>query len=536
MAQLKKSNYKALKQLEAAAVEKQSLLDDKATKAELISQLEDTIRVKETELIKTRTVLQKSEQNVVELRKEINVASSELTLLKSRDEQVSATTSQLTAEIENKAQQVFTLQRSYSSIAEEANAKVSKLEEDLALVTGERDDLMKKLDAIGQVQGVVTEEEDVEVDLELQLVNAKCTELEDELGKNSMICISLICIICDCLMCHSHPFPHSNPLEQSKSEKDMITKTLEKSVKDLKQQLAAGHGLEESIKLQNTCREYEKEIEDMESKIVSKSEEITALLSSVERLEQELIEAKASFNKTIVEERDDVKEENTKLEKALGEKEEELSQVKKDCHEAAAVANKLKSEVDSLTLCLEASHTEKKEAEAFLVKLQEQIKVMSGSADEKSQAILDLNDRIELNKKRLKIERDQKLEERASSSAAIAAKDKEIVSLRDEIETLTKNVRKIQAELDASKMLAEPMVEEISELKETMRKAVKLVKKKDTEIMEMNDKISTLSTLYDEKQAMIVEKEAEIASIHKECEEQKQSIECLEKKLVDNTR
>ena len=183
MTNFKKSNSKALQQLEAAAAEKQSLLDDKATKTELISQLEDTIRIKETDLVKIKTELQKSEQDVIELRKEIKVASSELTLLKSRDEQVSATTDQLTLEIENKAQQVFTLQRSYSSIAEEANAKVSKLEEVLARVTGERDDLMKKLDAIGQIQGVVTEEGDVEVDLELQLVNAKCIKLEDELGK-----------------------------------------------------------------------------------------------------------------------------------------------------------------------------------------------------------------------------------------------------------------------------------------------------------------------------------------------------------------
>lgn len=173
---LKKSNSKTLQQLEAAAAEKQSLLDDKATKVDLVSQLEDTIRIKETELVKIKTELQKSEQDVAELRKEIKVASSELTLLKSRDEA-------LFSEIENKAQQVFTLQRSYSSIAEEANAKVSKLEEDLARVTGEKDDLMKKLDAIGQVQGIVTEEGDVEVDLELQLVNAKCIKLEDELGK-----------------------------------------------------------------------------------------------------------------------------------------------------------------------------------------------------------------------------------------------------------------------------------------------------------------------------------------------------------------
>jgi len=313
----------------------------------------------------------------------------------------------------------------------------------------------------------------------------------------------------------------------------MITKTLEETIKDLKQQLAAGHGLKESI----TRREHEREIEAMESKMSLKNDEIITLASSVERLEQELHEAKASFNKTIMEERDDVKEENAQLLQALNEKEEEeLYQVKKDLQEATTVANKLKSEVDSLTLCLEASHTESKGAEARLVDLQEQIKVMSGSEDEKSQAILDLNDRIELNKKRLKIERDQKLEERAASSSVIAAKDKEIVSLRDDIEKSTKNLRKIQAELDASKMLAEPMVEEISELKETMRKAVKLAKKKDTEIKEMNDKISTLSTLCDEKQNMIAEKEAEIASIHKQCEEQKQSIECLEKKLVDNTR
>ena len=173
---LKKSNSKALQQLEAAAAEKESLLDDKATKAELISQLKDTIRIKETELVNTKTALQKSNQDVIELRKEIKVASSELTLLKSRDD----LTSQLTMEIENKAQQVFTLQRSYSSIAEEANAKVSKLEEDLARVTCDRDDLMKKLEAIGQIQGVVTEEGD---ELELQLVNAKCIKLEDELGK-----------------------------------------------------------------------------------------------------------------------------------------------------------------------------------------------------------------------------------------------------------------------------------------------------------------------------------------------------------------
>jgi len=185
MANLKKANSKALQQLEAAAAEKQSLLDDQATKAELISQFEDTIRIKEAEFINTKTELQKSHQNVTELRKEIKVASSELTLLKSRDASSNVTTSQLTAEIMNKAQQVFSLQRSYSSIAEEANAKVSKLEEDLALVTGERDDLMKKLDAIGLIQGIVTEEGDVEVeiDLESQLAYAKCIKLKDELGK-----------------------------------------------------------------------------------------------------------------------------------------------------------------------------------------------------------------------------------------------------------------------------------------------------------------------------------------------------------------
>lgn len=312
----------------------------------------------------------------------------------------------------------------------------------------------------------------------------------------------------------------------------MITKTLEETIKDLEQQLASGRGSEESI----TRREHEKEIKAMESKVSLKTEEVITLSSSVERLEQELHEAKASFNKTIIEERDQIKEENAQLRQALNEKEEELSQVKSGIQEATTNANKLKSEVDSLTLCLDASHTESKGAEARLAELQEQIKSLSGSADEKSQAILDLSDRIELNKKRLKIERDQKLEERASSSSVIAAKDKEIVSLRDDIEKSTKNLRKIQAELDASKMLAEPMVEEISELKETMRKAVKLAKKKDTEITEMNDKISTLTSFCDEKQAVIVEKEAEIASIHKQCEEQKQSIECLEKKLVDNTR
>jgi len=185
MANLKKANSKALQQLEAAAAEKQSLLDDQATKAELISQFEDTIRIKEAEFINTKTELQKSHQNVTELRKEIKVASSELTLLKSRDASSNVTTSQLTAEIMNKAQQVFSLQRSYSSIAEEANAKVSKLEEDLALVTGERDDLMKKLDAIGLIQGIVTEEGDVEVEIDLgsQLAYAKCIKLKDELGK-----------------------------------------------------------------------------------------------------------------------------------------------------------------------------------------------------------------------------------------------------------------------------------------------------------------------------------------------------------------
>lgn len=300
----------------------------------------------------------------------------------------------------------------------------------------------------------------------------------------------------------------------------------------MEQQLASGRGSEESI----TRREHEKEIKAMESKMSLKTEEVITLSSSVERLEQELHEAKASFNKTIMDERDQVKEENAQLEKALNENGEQLSQAKQDLQEATAVANKLKAEVDSFTLCLEASHTESKGAEARLVELQEQIKVMSGSADEKSQAILDLSDRIELNKKRLKIERDQKLEERASSSTAIAARDEKISHMRDEIEMLTKTVRKIQAELDASKMLAEPMVEEISELKETMRKAVKMAKKKDTEITEMNDKISTLSTLCDEKQDLIAEKEAELESIYKQCEEQKQSIECLEKKLVDNTR
>ena len=333
----------------------------------------------------------------------------------------------------------------------------------------------------------------------------------------------------------SPTLPDSTTLEQAKFEKDMTTKTLEESIKNLEQQLE-GHDLEESIKLENTHRDHEREIEAMESKMASKSEEITYLSSSVDRLEQELIEAKASFNKTIMTERDQIKEENAQMRQALNEKEEELSQVKNDHQEATKDAKKLKSEIDSLTLCLDASHTESKGAEARLAELQEQIKSLSGSADEKSQAILDLSDRIELNKKRLKIERDQKLEERASSSSVIAAKDKEIVSLRDDIEKSTKNLRKIQAELDASKMLAEPMVEEISELKETMRKAVKLAKKKDTEITEMNDKISTLSTLCDEKQNMIAEKEAEIASIYKQCEEQKQSIECLEKKLVDNTR
>ena len=315
----------------------------------------------------------------------------------------------------------------------------------------------------------------------------------------------------------------------------MITKTFEESIKNLEQQLK-GHDLEESIKLQNTRREHEMEIKAMESKMTLKSEEITYLSSSVERLEQELVEAKASFNKTIMEERDDVKEENTKLEKALNEKEEELSQAKQNLQDATSNANKLRSEVDSLTLCLEASHTECKGAEARLVELQEQIKVMSGSADEKSQAILDLNDRIELNKKRLKIERDKKLEERASSISTIAELQEQIKSLSKSADDKSRHVRKIQAELDASKMLAEPMVEEISELKETMRKAVKMAKKKDTEITEMNDKISTLTSFCDEKQAVIVEKEAEIASIHKQCEEQKQSIECLEKKLVDNTR
>ena len=181
LTQLKKSNSKALQQLDAAASEKQSLLDDQATKAELLSQLEDTIRIKETDLVKTKTELQKSNQDVTDLRKEIKVASSELTLLKSRDGDFDL----LTAEIENKAQQVFTLQRSYSSIAEEANAKVSKLEEDLAQVAGQRDDLMKKLDAIGLIQGIVTEEGDVEVeiDLESQLAYAKCIKLKDELGK-----------------------------------------------------------------------------------------------------------------------------------------------------------------------------------------------------------------------------------------------------------------------------------------------------------------------------------------------------------------
>ena len=185
LSQLKKSNSKALQQLDAAAAEKQLLLDDQATKADLVSQLEDTIRIKETELVNTKTELQKSIQNVTELRKDIKVASSELTLLKSRDASSTVTTSQLTAEIENKAQQVFTLQRSYSSIAEEANAKVSKLEEDLAQVAGQRDDLMKKLDAIGLIQGIVTEEGDVEVeiDLESQLAYAKCIKLKDELGK-----------------------------------------------------------------------------------------------------------------------------------------------------------------------------------------------------------------------------------------------------------------------------------------------------------------------------------------------------------------
>ena len=319
----------------------------------------------------------------------------------------------------------------------------------------------------------------------------------------------------------------------------MIIKTLEESIEDLEQQQATCQGLEASplhSLLESSRRDHEREIEDMESKMTLKSEEITNLSSCVERLEQELVEAKASFNKTIIEERDQIKEENAQLQQALNEKEEELSQVKSGLQEATTNANKLKSEVDSLTLCLDASHTESKGAEARLVELQEQIKSLSGSVDEKSQAILDLNNRLELNKKRLKIERDQKLEERASSMSAIASKEREISHMRDEIETLTKTLRKIQAELDASKLLAEPMLEEIFELKETMRKAVKLAKKKDTEITDMNDKISTLTTLCDEKQDMIAEKEAEIASIHKQCDEQKQSIHCLEKKLVDNTR
>ena len=51
-------------------------------------------------------------------------------------------------------------------------------------------------------------------------------------------------------------------------------------------------------------------------------------------------------------------------------------------------------------------------------------------------------------------------------------------------------------------------------------------------ILGMGDVVSFV----EKAQKIVDEKEAEVASIHKQCEEQKQSIECLEKKLVDNTR
>mmetsp|Transcript_27470 Transcript_27470/g.58730 ORF Transcript_27470/g.58730 Transcript_27470/m.58730 type:complete len:296 (-) Transcript_27470:1273-2160(-) len=114
---------------------------------------------------------------------------------------------------------------------------------------------------------------------------------------------------------------------------------------------------------------------------------------------------------------------------------------------------------------------------------------------------------------------------------ALSAKEKEVVQIKDDLKVSVTGARKIQAELDAASLMAEPMTVEISDLRALKRDAVKAMEENNNELKAMKSKISSLNRQCEEKQEMIIDKETEISFLHGECEQHEQTIEELETKL-----
>jgi len=513
LCQLKKWKVNVEEHLETVATETRSLqeqlLAEKTSNAEVVKQLEATVRAKKSELNQSQLDLQRHKREETDLRAKLNAETlakdtvvSELALLehwklnaeaslRRSSEEVASTTRQLTDALEIKAQQFSTLQQTQASEMEEANVKYTQIQNELERAICDLDKNVEKYDE----QVALLEECDIACDA----FEEEIAKLKDELLRE----------------------------QESKSE-DASNFQI---VLQTKEEANAKKITNLQRKLKESRIEYDREIKAAGDSIAKKSEEASTLAADVKHLELELRDAKEIFNKKLVEERVSKHDYNRALQTALDGKEKELSQLRNDLQEAAVAARKMQAEIDSQILMVETSHIESERATAGIVELQEQVKAAKDSVGEKTEEVSTLSASVELCNKNLIEERERRLDETRRMKTALSAKEKEVVQIKDDLKVSVTGARKIQAELDAASLMAEPMTVEISDLRALKRDAVKAMEENNNELKAMKSKISSLNRQCEEKQEMIIDKETEISFLHGECEQHEQTIEELETKL-----
>ena len=133
----------------------------------------------------------------------------------------------------------------------------------------------------------------------------------------------------------------------------------------------------------------------------------------------------------------------------------------------------------------------------------------------------ELQETVESFNKKLMKERRPRLDDCRQTSAALFAKEKEIVQLQDHLKVSVAQARKIQDAFDCANLMFESKTTEIAELKEN-------IKANNQELEKMNIQISTLERQNKEKQELIIDKETEISFLSGECEQLNQLMEDLE--------
>ena len=133
----------------------------------------------------------------------------------------------------------------------------------------------------------------------------------------------------------------------------------------------------------------------------------------------------------------------------------------------------------------------------------------------------ELQETVESFNKKLMKERRPRLDDCRQTSAALCAKEKEIVQLQDHLKVSVAQARKIQDAFDCANLMFESKTTEIAELKEN-------IKANNQELEKMNIQISTLERQNKEMQEWIIDKETEISFLSGECEQLNQLMEDLE--------